>query len=117
MLYTIKYRTEANYKHYFRKEITLFTITFILVPAKRKKKMQIIRMLYRTCCTEQFVQVINSLILLHKFYIKLFLKKSKLYGHFLVTIKRKFEFSSYIHVYKVKKDSVFVTSYIKSIRS
>ena len=58
----------TNYKHYFRIEITLFTITFF-------EWLQLSRMSYGTCRTGHFVWVRNSLILLHKTNIKSFLKE------------------------------------------
>ena len=62
------------------------------------KKFKLVECCTGTCYTGQFVQIRNSLILLYKFNIKLFLKKDKLYGHFLVTINRIFDLSSDIHV-------------------
>ena len=61
------------------------------MPAKKCKLVEF--------CTGHVIQDNrNSFILLYKFNIKLFLKKGKLDGHFLVTIKRKFDFNSNIHV-------------------
>ena len=64
----------TNYKHYFRIEITLFTITFFEWLQKKKKK-QTGRMSYGTCRMGHFVWVRSLLILLHETNIKSFLEE------------------------------------------
>ena len=71
---------EANYKHYFRKEKLYLLLPSFSASKKKKKqkkktKTQTRRMSYRTCSTGQFFRVRNSLILLHKFSVKSFLKE------------------------------------------